>query len=91
MIGQIHQFGPKVHLGSRPGGLPITSRANFSLGAFQVHIGRLAFWFRLFGFGIRVVDRTQLSTPFRARHRSIREARIGRYGVALLTRIGGAA
>lgn len=43
------------------------------------------FWFRVFGYGLAVNDRSQY-TPFSVRNGYQREIRIGRYGVKILKR-----
>ncbi len=46
---------------------------------------RGGFWFRAFGYGLAVNDRSQY-TPFSVRNGYQRELRIGRYGIKFLKR-----
>lgn len=41
----------------------------------------LCFWFRIFGYGIRVIDRTKQDAVYSSRKT---EYRIGKYGVKIL-------
>lgn len=43
------------------------------------------FWFRIFGYGLSVNDRSQY-TPFSVRNGYQRELRVGRFGIKLLKR-----
>lgn len=43
------------------------------------------FWFRVFGFGVRVIDRSKVSAPFSIRNGYRKEWLIFGFGVAILT------
>lgn len=44
------------------------------------------FWFRLYGYGISVINRDIYQAPFSVRYGFRKEWRIGKYGVQLLKR-----
>lgn len=50
--------------------------------SFQLH--PTGFWFRIFKFGLRVIDRTKQPAPFSVRQSG--EFRLGRWGIKTLTR-----
>ena len=47
---------------------------------------RRSFWFRIFGYGLNVIDRSIFPPLYSARIGLRKEIRIGKFGVHLLTR-----
>ena len=56
---------------------------SIDLGPLQAHLTRRLCWIRLFGFGLKVADRTKTRPLYSDR---LHEVRIGRIGVRLLGR-----
>lgn len=44
------------------------------------------FWFRLFGYGLCVIDRTKQSPTFSVRNGYRKEYNVGKYGIKILKR-----
>lgn len=44
------------------------------------------FWFRIYGYGLSVINRQVYPAPFSVRHGFVKEIRLGNYGVKLLKR-----
>lgn len=51
---------------------------------FNYHKDEYGFWFRLFGYGITVNDRSKYPAPFSIRYGYRKELRIGKYGIQIL-------
>lgn len=49
----------------------------------QVSFRKGGFWFRIFGWGLTVIDRSKW-TPFSVRNGYSTECRIGKYGIKIL-------
>lgn len=44
------------------------------------------FWFRIYGYGLSIINRERYPAPFSVRYGYVKEIRIGRYGIKLLGR-----
>lgn len=44
------------------------------------------FWFRIFGYGVSIINREIYQPPFSVRNGFVKEYRIGKYGVKFLKR-----
>lgn len=58
----------------------------FDHGVFCYHLSKDCFWFRVFGYGLRFIDRSVHSPSFSIRNGYTKEWRIGRWGVIVLNR-----
>jgi len=45
-----------------------------------------SFWFRIFGYGLNIINRDLYPAPFSIRHGYRKEIRVGRWGVHVLRR-----
>jgi len=58
---------------------------SFGLFFFWCHYSpNYGFWFRVFGWGLTIIDRTMQQQPFSVRSGIIKERRFGKYGVKIL-------
>lgn len=53
--------------------------------AWQIKPKR-SFWFRIFGYGLNVIDRSVYPAPFSMRNGYRKEVRLSRWGLHVLTR-----
>ena len=53
----------------------------------QYHFRKGGFWFRVFGIGLIVINREIYPAPFSVRHGSIKELRVGKFGVKYLEKV----
>ena len=56
----------------------------FDHGVFCYHLSKDCFWFRIFGYGLRFIDRAINSPCFSIRNGYTKEWRIGKWGVIVL-------
>lgn len=50
------------------------------------HKPKRSFWFRIFGYGLNIINRDLYPAPFSIRHGYRKEIRVGRWGVHVLRR-----
>lgn len=52
----------------------------------KYHKDEVCFWFRVFGYGLTIINRDRQPTPFSIRSGNVKEWRVGKWGVKILWR-----